>query len=805
MGNDLRFGLRMLATHPWFSAAIMITLALGIGINTTVFTLVNGVLFKPVALPGGERLAVVNSRHLSQSGGRFGISYPDFVEFQARNRSFEALEALSQGQAVISETGNPPARFRMGRVSWRMFEMVRTPPVLGRGFTAADTWAGAERVAILGHHVWQARYGGADVVGRVVRLNGEPTTITGVMPPGFKFPSGQDLWIPLAPAGELEKRSNRPLTLFGVRRQGISKEQAGADLAVIARRLAGAYPDTNRDTGVSVQTFHEAFNGGPIRTLFLLMLGAVGFVLLIACANVANMMLSRAINRRREVSVRSAMGASRRQLVRQFLTESVLFGAVGGVLGLGLSKIGVHYFDLASLEARPYWITFEMDWLAFAYFAALSVGSGLLFGIVPALRASRVDLAMELKEGTRSAGSVRGGWLAGALVVLQFALTVVLLSGAGVMVRAFLRMQTLNEFVPAGEIFTARISLPGGTGARYAERAGRLRFYEELQRRLSALPGVTHAEVVSILPGNGADEEPIEIEDHPVADFAQAPRASYLAHSPGYPAAIGLPLLAGRAFDERDGETGREAAIATREFASRFWPGEAATGKRFRFIEGSGNSRGPWITVVGVAGDLMQSPQDRDPKPLVLLPYRQKGWPNMALLVRAKGVPPSTLARPVQSVVQAIDPDLPVFDVFTLPEARERQRWMLLVFGSLFFTFAAIGLLIASVGIYAVVAQAAARRTREIGIRMALGSTERGILGLVLVRGVGQIAAGLILGLAGAVAATRLMRGLPGVRPEDPAVFASVTGLLLGVGLLASWLPARRAASLHPVQALREE
>ncbi len=806
MKNDLRFALRMIASHAWFSAAIVITLALGIGVNTTVFTLVNGVLFKPVALPGGERLVVVNGQNLNETNSRFGVSYPDFLEFRANAKSFEALEAMSQNQAILSETGNPPARYRMGRVSWGMFEMVHTPPVLGRGFTATDDKAGAESVAMIGYRVWRNRYGGApNAIGRVVRINGQPATIVGVMPEGFQFPSGQEVWMPLVPDEQLQKRSSRSVQLFGVTRPGVTRAQAGTDLAIAAKRLASTYSETNKNIGTTVQTFHEAFNGGPIRSIFLLMLGAVAFVLLIACANVANMMLARSLVRRREISVRTAMGASRWQIIRQLLIESVTLSVLGGLLGLSLAVTGIHYFDLATLEVRPYWIRFDMDYVAFAYFATISVLSGVLFGLVPALRASRVDLSSELKDGTRTAGNVRGGRLAGALVVFQFALTVVLLSGAGLMVRSFLSAQSTNAFVPAERIFTGRVGLPEGKGEPYAERAKRMTFYEEFQRKLAALPGVTHAVVASSLPGGGAGDRRIEIEGKPTDDAARALRASFVVHSPGFQELIGLPMQSGRGFEPLDGDPGRESAIATREFAARHWPNQEATGKRFRFIEGQ--KPGPWISVVGVSADMVQSPQRTDAHPLIFIPHRQEGWGGMNLLLRTSGaVAPSTLARPVQSLVQDLDQDLPVSDVLTLPEAIGKQRWMFLVFGSLFFSFAAIGLLIASVGIYAVVAQAATRRTREIGIRMALGATARGILGIMLMRGVKQLGLGLVLGLAGAFGTTRLMKDfLFRVSPQDPVVFVGVAALLVAIGLFACWLPARRAAALHPVQALREE
>ncbi|MEO7412171.1 MAG: ABC transporter permease, partial [Opitutaceae bacterium] len=587
MKNDLRFALRMIATHRWFSAAIIVTLALGIGINTTVFTLVNAALFKPVALPGGERLVTVSHQNLKRLDNFSGVSLSDFQSFKAQSHSFDGLEAFTGGQAVLSEQANPPERFRMGRITSGLFGMLKIPPILGRGFTAENDRPGAALVVLIGHSVWKNRYGGApDVIGRPLRLNGQPATIIGVMPAGFKFPQNEDVWIPLVPTEEFEKRSNRALQVFGLRKTGVSVEQATADVAVIAQQNATAYPDTNKEFGAIVRTFHDTYNGGQIRTVFLLMLGAVGFVLLIACANVANMMLSRAISRAREISMRAALGATRWQLIRLLLVESVLLSCLGGLLGLGLSMGGVHVFDLATRDVgKPYWILFEMDYVAFLYFAALSVLSGIVFGLVPALHASRVDLNTVLKDGTPSGGSQRGGKLTATLVVLQFALTVVLLASAGVTMRSFFAAQAINPFVRAENIFTVRIQLPEGKSERYELPAVRREFWDRLLPQLAVVPGVTHAAVTSSFPGLGSNNRAIEIEGRPNENPEQLPRVQLIVQSPGYLAAIGQSILNGRGFNEADGETGREATVVTREFATKYWPDSPAVGQRFRFIQ----------------------------------------------------------------------------------------------------------------------------------------------------------------------------------------------------------------------------
>jgi putative ABC transport system permease protein len=809
MKNDLRFAFRMLAAHRWFSLAVIVTLALGIGINTTVFTLVNAVLFKPVPLPGGARLVTVSGQDLTKNDSRMSVSYPDFKEFRQNQRSFESLEATNRTEAVISEQTNPPERYSMARISTGLLGMLQTPPILGRGFAEADGNPGAEGVLLIGYSVWKNRYGGdPGVVGRSVRVNGAPATIIGVMPEGFKFPNNEYAWMPLVPTPEFEKRSNRWLQVYGLLKPTTSIEAAGADVAVIAKRLASEFSNTNKDVGAVVRTFHQTFNGGPIRTVFLTMLGAVGFVLLIACANVANLMLSRAISRQREIAVRAALGASRWQIVRQLLVESVLLSVLGGLLGLGLAMAGVRAFDLATSDVgKPYWIHFTMDYVVFVYFAIISVVSGLAFGLAPALRASRVDLTGALKDGSLGAGSASGGKLTATLVVVQFALTVVLLAGAGLMVRSFFIAQTLNSFVPAENIFTARISLPEGKEQRYNQRTERLRFYDDLVKRLGALPGVTHATISSHLPGMGSATREIEIEGKVVENPANVPRASLVVHSPAYLATIGSTILNGRGFNEADGEPGKEVTIVTREFASKHWPNQSVIGARLRFLEGKDKKPGPWITVVGVASDIIQRPQEMEWPPLLYLPHRQEGWGGMALLLRSS-VEPTTLAASVRAAVQTLDQDLPLFDARTLSTGLRRNHWQVAVFGSLFLSFAIIALIMASVGLYAVVAQGTARRTREIGIRMALGATAPGIIRLVLTRGLTQLALGLVLGLAGAFVATGLLKNtrmLVRVSPQDPLVFTVVAALLLAIGILACWLPARRAANLHPVSALREE
>jgi putative ABC transport system permease protein len=800
MINDFRFALRTILAHKWFSLAIVATLALGIGLNTMVFTLVYAVMYKPVQIHNGTRLVIVSQSQAQAN--RMPASYPDFLDYKAESTSFDDLEAASRQGGTISETGNPPRSYTLERVTPGLFPMIDAHPILGRDFVVSDQRPGAEPVLLISYDVWQERYGGApQVVGRVVRVDTKPATIIGVMPGGFKFPDNVALWMPLVPDDYLEKRANRAVDIFGLLKKGVRIDRATLDLKTISQRLDAAYPDADKGVSAQARTFNDFYNGRNIDAVFLSMLAAVGFVLLIVCANMANMMLTRALARQREISIRVAIGASRWRVIRQLLIESVTLSVIGGVLGLGLAEYGVHWFDLSTQDVgKPTWILFKIDYPVFGYFALLCIAAGLIAGLAPALRSSRVDLNATLKEGTRSAGTRRGGLLSSVLVVFQFALTLILLTGAGVFVRAFIAAQTTNPFVPTGHLMTGQVNLPH---ERYADNDSHIRFFDQLLDRLRVIPGVSDAVISSGLPGMGTGNNNIEIEGSPVSDPLKGPIAAMLVQSPGYFDASGLPILRGRDFNDMDGTTGREVAIVTRDFAAHFWLHQDAIGKRFRVYQN--NKYLAWATVVGESADIAQQPNDATTHPLFFLPYKMLGWDSMQVILRTSG-DPASLALAARAAVQGIDQDLPLSNTRTLAEAIYRNQWYLRLFGGLFAFFALTGLLIAAVGIYAVIAQATVSRTQEIGVRMALGASSRNILALVLSRGAKQLLAGLLIGLAASYPAARVMATLPlHVTASDPVLFLAISLLLIVVGLFACWLPARRAAALDPVKAIRYE
>jgi Acidobacterial duplicated orphan permease len=799
--QDVRYGWRGILAHRWFSAAIIVTLALGIGLNTMIFTLVNAVLHKPVPVPGGERLVSITDRSLVRDDRNLSMSYPDFVDYKSQSSFYESFEATADASAILSENEIAPQQFRVSHATSGIFSMVQANAILGRAFLPTDALATAPPIVVLGYDLWQERYAGqSSVIGRQVRVDGQPATIVGVMPKGFQYPGNIGAWMPLIQNGDLAKRDNRKLRAFAILRPGVSISTANAQLDGVAARLAGQYPE-DKDIAVSVMTFHERFNGGPIRTVFLMMLAAVGFVLLIACADVANMMLCRSLARQRELSIRAALGATRWRVIRQLMIESVLLSVLGGIAGLGLAIAGVHWFDLAAPKAtvRPSWIEFTMDYTVFGYFAALCILSGVLFGIAPALRSSKPDLIGILKEGSHTLSRRRGGWLSGGLVIFQFALTLLLLTGGGLFISGLFRALRVNSFVPAAQITTARVMLPV---TRYKDADSCRRFVDQLLPRLRAIPGVAHATIASDSPGIGAARRQIEIEHAPLVNSAKLPFVSYVPQTPGYLEEIRLPLLQGRDFNEQDGADHREAAIVTQDAANRLWPGQNPLGKRFRFFDEKKRDSN-WITVIGVTANMVQELQTNEPPPLLFIPYRQVGWNNVALIVESQNDPLPMMRKAVQS----LDPELPLILPLRLTEAIQRQIWLLKVFGKIFMSFALIALLMASVGLYALIAHATSSRTQEIGVRIALGATVRNILLLIMKRGLWQIAAGLVLGITAAWPLARLITTAPiGVPSSEPGVILlGVSVTLVAVGVFACWLPARRAASLDPVKAIRYE
>jgi len=815
--HDLRFALRIITKERWFTAVAVAALALGIGVNATVFTLVNAVLIKGLPFKDSAQLYMLGPKRPAD-GGTSGLSMQELQEYRAQSQTFAGLAGFSGGNFNLADERGFPEQANGSNLTANAFRVLGQAPLLGRDFVDGEDKRGAERVVILGYTLWKNRYGADQgVIGRPIRVNGEPATIVGVMPDNMRFPTNAAMWMAFQPAAD-EQRSNRPLQIFGRLRADSSFGQAQAEIQRIAAGHATKYPDTNKElTTALVQTFNQRFNGGPIRQIFLAMMGAVGFVLLIACANVANLLLSRSTNRAREIAVRFAMGATRWRVVRQLLVESVVLGAIGGGLGLLLSLGGVRAFDAAVADVgKPYWIQFTTDWTVIGYLAAICVLTGVLFGLAPALQVSRTSVSDVLKEGGRgNSGSRRARWMSGMMVVVEIALTIILLTGAGVMTRAFLALYRDDIGIKTDYLMTMRLVLPG---TKYPKPEVRQEFFDRLAPRLAGVAGAESVALATNIPPQGGGRRLLEIEGGKQTAGADWPEVTTVTAGPNYFETLGAPIRAGRGFNDTDGKPGFETVVINQRFAQLMFPGEDPMGRRIRFPARQPNAPPPtgpaaanqtppvWRTIIGIAPTLRHgSPQDAQPPAVAYIPMRQES-PGFAMLLIRSRIDPTTMMTSVRREVQAIDQDQPVFTVQTMEQLLAQQRWPFVVFGTLFVTFAVIALVLAAVGLYAVMAYSVTQRTQEIGVRMALGAGTPQVSWLILRRGLIQLAIGLTIGLTGAWFATAVLpTQIVGNNPNDPRMFSFVTAVLVVVALAACLIPARRATRLDPLAALRNE
>jgi putative ABC transport system permease protein len=812
MLRDLRYALQLVAKEPWYSAVAVLALSLGIGLNATVFTLVNAVLIRGLPFKDSDRLLVVGSQFKSAGGPR-GVSLADLADMRTQSKTFAALCGYDGNSMNISDDIGPPQQARGVRLTSNTFAVLGQPLLVGRDFVPDDERVGAQPVAILGYALWKSRYDGdPKIAGRIIRIDGTPVTIVGVMPEGMRFPSEAELWTSLIPTKDEQVRSARFMDVFGRLSPGATRAQAVTELNGIAARLSTAYPDTNKDyRSVVILSFNEAFNGGKIRVVFLAMMGAVGFVLLIACANVANLQLSRSIRRSREVAVRMALGASRWRIVRQLLVESVLLGCMGGVIGLGLAIVGVRLFDRAVTNSgKPYWIVFSFDPTVFAFLAIVCVLTGVLFGLAPALQVSRTNVNEILKEGGRgNAGGRRARWMTGTMVVLELALTLVLLVGAGLMIRSFLNLYTIDLGIKTENLMTMRMVLPAN---KYPTPESRRAFYDHLSPRLAGIAGFESVSFGTNIPPFGAGRRSVEIEGRLPVKVDDAPTAGVVTISPAFFDTIGVQLRRGRPFNDTDGAPGSETVILNEKCAAQLFPNEDPIGRRIRLVNPPQQPGQPapapavWRTIVGITPTLrFTGQQTADPLPIVFTPLRQNPNGFIMLLVRSH-LDPGVVMGAVRTEVALVDPDQPVFTVQTMAQILEQQMWPYRVFGTLFAIFAGIALVMSAVGLYAIMAYSVTERTSEIGVRMALGAEGRQVSWLVLKRGLFQTTIGIAIGLLGAFFLSRVMSSLlVDITARDPITFGAITIVLTSVAIAACLLPARRATRVDPLVALRAE
>jgi predicted permease len=798
--RDLRHGARLFRQRPGFTAVVVLTLALGIGANAILFSLVNSVLLNPLPYADPGRLVFVAQHREGETYN--GASYDDYKDFRDRARSFAQLAAVSPQWTFTLTNVSEPQRLRGLYASANLFPALGVSPARGRAYTPEEDRAGAGRVVVISHELWQRQFGGdASVLGKSLALDGEPHTIVGVMPAGFRFFAESDLWVPLAQNPVVNRgRGVRLLSIFGRLGDGVAREQAEAEIVSVAAQLEGEYAATNKGFSARVVPLHEHVTGGA-RPALLVLLGAVGLVLLIACANVANLTLARAASRRREFAVRAALGAGRLALTRQVLTESLLLGAAGGATGLLLAVWGVDLLLAVGPENIPRRAEIGIDSRVVLFTLAVSLLTGALFGLAPALRASRAQLGEALKSGARAGDGPRAARLRSSLVVAEVALSIMLVAGAGLLVRSFVRLLEVDPGFRPDNLVSLAVILPQSS---YPQPEQRAQFYRRLEERLKALPGVESVGAVTRLPLGPAGNitSTLAVEGRPAAEGAR-PEVDFRRASPDYFRTMGVPLVAGRFFAEEDADESRPTAIVNEAFARKYWPGESALGKRVRL--GPNSDAAPWITVVGVVGNVRHTGLDSEPRPEV---YRHllTSPPTGPVVVVRTTADPSALVPTLGAAVRELDRGIPAATAQTMREIIARsvaeRRFLMLLLAA----FAGAALVLASVGIYGVVSNTVAQRTHEIGVRMALGATRRDVLRLVIRQGMTPAVLGLALGLAGALALTRVMRGLLfGVGARDPATLAASALLLAAVALAACYLPARRATKVDPMVALRYE
>jgi putative ABC transport system permease protein len=800
LAQDLRHGLRGLVRTPGFTLLVALTLALGIGANTAVFSVLDAVVLRPLPYPESDRLVAVWEAREGSPGVRGRISLPDYLDWRAQNQSLEGIAAYA-GSSLARTDGGEPEHLASAVASTNLFETLRVAPALGRGFSPENEAYGRHRVAVVSDGFWRRALGAdPDAIGRQLMLDGNSYPVVGVLPAGFRMPlldQEPDVWVPLAYQKEdLEARRAHYLSAVARLGPGVDLAHAQRDLGAVSARLAEVYPQANTGHGAALGPLREQVVG-DLRPALLVLLGAVALVLLIACANVANLLLARATVRRREVAVRMALGASRWRLVRQFLVESVLLAAAGGAAGLAVAAWGVDTLVATNAGGLPRTADVGIDLRVLAFTAAVTAATGLAFGLLPALHASDVTLGDALKEAGRPVGGGRDR-ARSTFVVVQVALSLVLLVGSGLLLRSLHRLQAEDPgFDPSG-VLTVRLTLPGKT---YEEPGRWAAFVRQLDEQLRDLPGAAAAGVIHPLPYTDRTETlAYRVDDQPEAAGAQRTSAAWRAVTPGYFRALGVPVLRGRGLADADAETSRPVVVIS-ETMARMCFGEADPLGHRLTIGYDDRS----YDVVGVVGDTRPTSLKTAPGPEMYTAWAQTPVPWAAIVVRAEG-DPSALAGLVRDRVAAIDPALPLYDVKTmearLSESVGRQRFTAALAG----LFAAVALALAAVGTYGVVSYLVERRTHEIGVRMALGARPGDVVRLVLGRGLALTVAGIGAGVVGALGLTRLLEGmLYGVGATDPVAFVATTLVLAAVALAACYVPARRAARVDPAAALRSE
>jgi putative ABC transport system permease protein len=799
--QDLHYGLRVWLKRPGFAAIAILALALGIGANTAIFSVVNSILLRPLPFKDPDRIMYLAEK--SQDTDYMNFSWPDYQDWRDQNSVFEQMALFKNDTFTLSGT-DQPEQVTGGMVTGNFFTTLGVNPFLGRNFLPEEDQPGANRTLILSHGLWQRRFG-ADpkIIGKTALLDTRSYIVVGVAPAGFDPPTGKaELWVPLglwrnSLAGRSGHSAGRAIARL---KPGVTVKQAVTEIDSIARRLQDQYKEAPAVTGATVLPLHEQVVG-KFRPAILILFAAVGFVLLIACANVANLLLARSASRQREIAIRSAVGASRFRIIQQLLTEGMLLSLFGGILGLLLAMWGTDLLVTLGPVDLPRLKEIGIDSRALGFTLIASILTSILFGLAPALQASRPDLNETLKEGGKSSMEGMGGRrVRNLLVVTEVALTFVLLIGAGLMIKSFLRLQQVDPGYNTDKVLALEMSLPG---AKYRNRTEVAQFYEKLFARIEAIPGIEASGGANNLPmGENYNQQGFSIEGGPIFTADDYRMVDAYVTSPGYFRAMGIPLLRGRIFSDQDRETSPPVGIIDEAMARIYWPDADPIGKHFK-MSGS-KPEDPWITVVGIVGSVKQYGLDQETRPQIYRPFQQRADWTMSLVVKAPN--PMGLVSAIRQAVGEVDKDQPIYNIKPLEqivaESTSQRRFNML----LLVLFAVIALILAAVGIYGVMSYSVTQRTHEIGIRMALGADQKDILKLILGHGMALALAGIVIGMASALALTRLMSSLLfGVSATDLPTFAVISIILTGIALLSCFIPARRAMKVDPMVALRYE
>jgi putative ABC transport system permease protein len=804
--QDVRFGFRMLVKHPGLSIIATVTFGLGIGLTTAVFSIVNGAMFKGLPFEEADRIVYVSCVNPSRNVQRMRVSVQDYAVYQERQTVFQTMGAFTFEPINLSLTGERAERFQASPMTSGVFDVLRAKPVLGRVFRAEDDQPGADPVILISHDVWLQRFGGApDVVGKTVRANGVTRTIVGVMPERFGFPDRNKLWIPLVVDPLANRRGQGPSYDVVARlKQGTSVTEAAAQMAGIAAQLEKQFPESNQGVGASVKPFARGVLGPQIFSLLYTMLGAACGVLLIACVNVANLLIARVSLRTREVAVRSAMGASRVRVMMQLMVEVMVLALGGGLLGFALSEAAMAWFLSAiTIDPPPFWITFGLDHRVLLFIVGATLAASLFAGLAPALQATRTNISNALKDECRGATGMRMSRFSGGLVVAEVALSCCLLVLAGLMIRSIVQLKMVHMPFATEKVFTARINLPR---LQYPDFASRIRFYEALLPKLEDLPGVEAATLSDGLPAAGNGTVVFEVEGQTYGRDSDYPVAREGVVTPGYFRTFQTMTIQGREFTPADRAGNLAVAVVNETFARTFYAKGDAMGSRIR--KGRRDPKSQWLTIVGIVPDMLMQGigNNRDSAAGYYIPIAQSDITNfVSIALRTRGEP-MAVTPGVRDAVASLNPDLAIFEALSMRDVIRRQTWFYSIFGTLFMGFGIAALLLAMAGLYGVMSFAVAQRTREMGIRVALGARGAHLMGLVLRKGVIELSLGLLLGLGLALlAVTPVQSLLYHVEPRDPMVLVLVVMALAGSGFAASLIPARLVTRIDPMAALTTE